>query len=596
MEVAMVRALRRHFFKTLPVFSFFPKVVLAQTSFTLEEIKVSAQGLSEPQERVAQEVKKITKEELKSFGYTPYSGLDVRERGGFGVQEDLSLRGTTFEQNLVLLEGIRISDLQTGHHLMNLPLGMHQVQVLEVLPGGASPIYGAGGFGGALNFLLEPTKPGFDYKFGLGSYSFFEGLFSLGIPLNKEKALRLTYEQRKAEGFIKNRDFDLRTFNLYTKNSESLLFYGFIEKDFGARNFYTPRFDTEWEETKTHLFMGKHLFTFNNFFFEPAFIYRKHYDNYLLNRYNPEFYKNRHTNYLYRINLPFSIELERKILSFGIEGSYESLKSSRLGEYLRRNLSFYGGIKYKLFDKLFTTLQLRWDNHIGEKDFLSLGAGLAYLWKEDVKFRVATNYSYRLPSVTELRYEALGIRGNPELALEKALNFETGLDYKRGGEEVSFTLFYRIGDNLIDWLARTGRIFAENLDVKTLGGTIEIRKSLDLHTLFLSYTYLNQSGEDLKYARYHGNYLRHNLFTGLILKLPYGVALKGGLNYQKRLNQAGAFILDFEAEKSITEKTKLILWGKNLLDRDYYEIKYYGTNKGVLLNPQWFGIKIEGGF
>ncbi|MFN3406257.1 MAG: TonB-dependent receptor plug domain-containing protein, partial [Caldimicrobium sp.] len=449
----------------------------ASEVYELKEIQVTAPILGESPERVGQEVKVVSKEELKSFGYNIYTGLDVRERGGFGVQEDLSLRGTTFEQNLVLVEGIRLSDLQTGHHLMNLPFSSQQIKALEILPGGASPLYGAGGFGGALNFVLDETKPGIDYKVGFGSYNFLESLLSLGIPMKEDRAIRLNLESRKASGFIWNRDFDIKSFNLYSKGKDSFLFYGFVEKDFGARNFYTPRFDTEWEETRTHLFLGKKLISFHNLLFEPAFLYRKNYDYYLLNRHNPNFYKNTHETYLYRVNLPFLLEFNRINLFFGIEGSYEKLKSTRLDEYLRRNLSFYTGLKVNPLEYLFVTFQGRYDYYVGEKDFLSWGIGLSYLIKQNLKLRAQVNYSFRLPSAIELKYYSLGIKGNPELEAEKALNMEAGFDLSTNLLELSFTLFHRRGKDLIDWIALPNKpTLAENIAVSSLGATLDLKK------------------------------------------------------------------------------------------------------------------------
>lgn len=579
---------------TFPVLSFFPKLAIAQEIYTLEEVKITAPAFAEVKERIVQEVKVIPQEELKSFGYTPYSGLDVRERGGFGVHENLSLRGTTFEENLVLLEGVRISDLQTGHHLMHLPFSANHLKALEILPGGASPLYGAGGFGGALNFLLEPSKQGVRSKLGFGSYDLLEYGLNLGIPLFKEKLFQLNLEEKKANGFIWNRDFDIRTFNLYTKNSKEVLFYGFVEKDFGARNFYSSKFDTEFEETRTHLFLWKRLFSMGSLSFEPAFLYRNNQDYYLLNRKNPDFYKNIHLSNLYRINLPLAYAWEDHIFTFGLEASYENLKSSRLKEYLRRNLSVFGGIKSKLRERVFITLQTRFDHYLGEKDFLSLGGGLAYLIREDLKLRTSINYSYRLPSVIELRYYAIGIKGNPNLSVEKALNTEVGIDYGGNLGEASFTLFYRKGQDLIDWVATSLGTVAKNLHLKTIGGTFDIRKSIGYHRVFFSYTYLNQSGEDLDYARYNGNYLRHNLSVGTILSLPYKLFFKGQLNYQRRLNQEGVPLIDVELEKEFKSKWKLSIWIKNLLDKKYYELKWYGTGKGVLMPPQWMGIKVEG--
>ncbi|MFN3504846.1 MAG: TonB-dependent receptor plug domain-containing protein [Caldimicrobium sp.] len=565
--------------------------------YQLEEIQVTAPLLGEPPERVGYEVKVVPKEELKSFGYSSFSGLDVRERGGFGVQEDLSLRGTTFEQNLVLLEGVRISDLQTGHHLTNLPFSSQHLKALEILPGGASPLYGAGGFGGALNFILEETKPGLDYKLGFGSYNFLESILSLGIPIKNEKTLRFNIESRKASAFVWNRDFDIRSFNLYSKEKDHFIFYGFVEKDFGARNFYTPRFDTEWEETRTHLFLGKKLFSFNKLIFEPALLYRKHYDYYLLDRYNPNFYRNTHENYLYRANLPFLLQLGRVYLFFGAEGSYEKLKSSRLDEYLRRSLSFYTGVKYSPLENLYVTFQGRYDYYVGEKDFLSWGIGLAYVMKKNLKLRAQTNYSFRLPSVTELRYYSLGIKGNPNLEAEKALNIEAGFDLYNNLLELSFTLFHRRGEDLIDWIALPNKpTVAENINVNTLGATLDLRKKISKHLIFLSYTYLNQKGEGIPYGRYYGNYLRHNLSTGAIINFSKSVSLKGMLSYHKRLNQDGAFLLDLELEKEVFKGIKFGVWGKNLLDEKYYEVRYRGTDKGVRYIPQWLGVRLEGRF
>jgi len=569
--------------------------------FELPEVEITAPLLKELKKESSQEVKVIPKEELKDFGLIQYSPLDIRERGGFGVQEDLSLRGTTFEQNLVLLEGLKVSDLQTGHHLMDLPLGLENLKALEFLGSGASPLYGAGGFGGALNFLLEPSKKELSFKAGLGSYDLKEVNLKAGIPLTEKRAFTLTLDQKKANGFIFNRDFDLRTFNFYTKDEGLTLFYGFVEKDYGARNFYTPRFDTEWEETRTHLFLLKKLFAIGETLFEPALLYRKKYDLYLLDRKNPEFYKNHHETYLYRLRLPLAYESKNFSFGLGLEGSYEDyegkLRSGAIKkDLLRRELSLFTYLKPRLGEKIFPLFQARYDLHPGEKDFLSLGCGLSYLLTSNLKYRLNLNHSYRLPSATELYYESFGIKGNPTLSSEKALNLETGLDYENRGLSLALTLFYRKGINLIDWVYNGTATLAENLNLKTLGLTLDLKKTFQHHTLLLSYTYLNLSGEDLSNARYHGNFLRHNLVLGLNLSLPYQISFKPLLNYQKRLNQKGVSLLDFSLEKTLTGSFRVSFWGKNLLDEEYYEVYYPYARKGVLGIPQWFGLRFEGSF
>ena len=64
--------------------------------------------------------------------------VDVRQRGGQGVQADISMRGGTFEQVLVMLNGIKLNDPQTGHHTMDLPVSLEQIERIEVITGGAS--------------------------------------------------------------------------------------------------------------------------------------------------------------------------------------------------------------------------------------------------------------------------------------------------------------------------------------------------------------------------------------------------------------------------------------------------------------------------
>ncbi len=569
--------------------------------FQLKEVKITAPPFSEGFERTSQEVKVIREEELKKFGLNLFSALDIRERGGFGVQEDLSFRGTTFEQNFLLFEGIRITDLQTSHHLMNLPFSLGDLSAVEILSGGASPLYGAGGFGGGINFLLKPSKKEFSLKAGYGSYDYKEWDFQGGVPLLGNKVLSFHFSQKKSPGFIWNRDFDIRNLNFYTKDSNTTLFYGFIEKDFGARFFYTPRYDGEWEETKTHLFLVKRLIPLGKALFEPAFVYRKNYDFYLLDRRRPTFYKNKHETSLYRVKFPFVLEKEKTLIGFGFEGSYEnwdgSLKNGRLKkEFLRREYSLFSFVKPVISDRIYPSFQLRYDFHPQEKDFLSLGAGLSYLFSPKMKYRISFNHSYRLPSATELYYDSFGIKGNPNLSSEKAINIETGLDVFLERQTFSFTLFYRKGWNLIDWIYNETGTVAENLNLKTVGLTIDYRQVYKNLNFLLSYTYLNLFGENIDSARYHGNYLRHNFSTGIEVKLPYKSELFCFLNYQKRYGQDGVYLLDLEIKKEVFKDFRLSVWGKNLLDESYYEIRYPEAKKGVLGPPQWIGVRLEGGW
>lgn len=568
---------------------FLNKLSLAQeeSSYFLEEVKVIAPAKIEHLEKISQEVKVIKEEELINFGLEVFSGIDLRERGGFGVQQDLSLRGTTFEQNLVTLEGIRLSDPQTGHHLMNLPWENRIFESVEILSGGGSALYGPGGFGGVLNFNLKPPKPGIELLTGYGSYDYKEfygslGTFIASFPIN------LTLSQKKAQGFIWNRDFDIKTLNLYTKNKEGLIFYGFQEKDFGARNFYTIRYSTEWETTKTHLFLVKKFFYGKNWFLEPGILYRINYDTYLLDRKRPSFYKNTHQSQVLRSNFPLRYETPKIDYLLGIEFSYETLDSSRLGDHLRQGLGFYFWLYPKISSKWFPSVGIRYDSLTKNKDPFSYNLGLAYLIKTNLKWRTSLGFSYRIPSFTELYYDAPTIKGNPRLSPEKAHHFEMGLDFEKNIFKGSFTVFYRQGKDIIDWVYQPGVRKAENLEkVKTLGLTIDGKINLNRLLPFYSYTYLNQISEKLKTSHYQGFYLRHKLVLGTFIKLPYQIEGAVSAIYQERYQIDKAWLWSFKLSKVFYKKLKATLWAENLLDEDYEEIP------GIKGLPQWLGLNLE---
>ena len=558
-------------------------------SYFLQEVKIIAPAKSESIERIGQEVKVIVPSQEMEQAVETYSGIEFRERGGFGVQNDLSIRGTDFEENLVLFEGIRISDPQTGHHLMNLPFAASQLSTIEILPGGASTFYGPGGFGGAINFNLKPSKPGAKIYGSYGSYDYTEIFTDVGVS-TKFSPVNIMYHQKTSSGFIWNRDFDIRTFNIYTKDKKKTLFYGFEQKEFGARNFYIPK-DTEWESTRTHLFLVKKLFYGLKWYFEPALLYRINYDTYLLDRNNPDFYKNEHKSQVFRVNLPLRYETAYMDYTAGIEFSYETLDSTRLGDHLRQEEGLYLWLYPKISSKIFPSFGIRYDIVSKNEDMLSYNFSLAYLVDKNLKLRSSAGFSYRLPSFTELYYDSPTLKGNPSLSPEKAYNLEIGTDYSKKFFTGSLTVFYRYGEDIIDWIKNDKITQAENLDiVKTIGFTIDGRLILNRVSPFFSYTYLNQWAQKLKNSRYQGSYLKHNFILGISAKLPHDFKLSSILNFRKRYQKKEVYLISFELDKKFNKNFTLGIWGKNLLDEDYEEIE------GVKGIPQWFGINLKANF
>ena len=85
-------------------------------------------------------------------------GVDVRQRGPIGAQTDISIRGGTQDQIILLLNGINICDPQTGHNAMDLPIDLSEIVRIEVLEGPAGRIYGSSSLVGAINIVTRPAS------------------------------------------------------------------------------------------------------------------------------------------------------------------------------------------------------------------------------------------------------------------------------------------------------------------------------------------------------------------------------------------------------------------------------------------------------
>ena len=97
--------------------------------------------------------------------------LDVRSRAPNGIQADLSVRGGTFGQTLILVDGQRMNDAQSGHHNMDLPLPIEAISTIEVLRGSGSTMYGSDAVGGVVNIITRrPEASEFRLRTAVGNF------------------------------------------------------------------------------------------------------------------------------------------------------------------------------------------------------------------------------------------------------------------------------------------------------------------------------------------------------------------------------------------------------------------------------------------
>ena len=67
-------------------------------------------------------------------------GVELRSRGSGDVHGDITMRGGTFDQMTILLNGVNISNPQTGHNAADFPVSLHDIERIEILEGAAARI------------------------------------------------------------------------------------------------------------------------------------------------------------------------------------------------------------------------------------------------------------------------------------------------------------------------------------------------------------------------------------------------------------------------------------------------------------------------
>ncbi|MGD8771145.1 MAG: TonB-dependent receptor plug domain-containing protein, partial [Desulfobacterales bacterium] len=217
------------------------------------------------------------------------NGVDVRQRGARGVQADVGIRGGSFEQTLIMVDGVNMSDPQTGHHNMDLPVNLNDIERIEIIKGPAARIYGPNAMGGVINIITRDVNSNsFGGHGGYGEYGYYD-LGAQGALSGDKVSGRLSASRRYSSGYLggKDTDFDIRTINykgvLKSESNKFQLGMGFTDKDFGAYKFYSDTFPDQREKTETFLLYGNADLIMTNMEIMPRIHWRHHKDKYKIN-------------------------------------------------------------------------------------------------------------------------------------------------------------------------------------------------------------------------------------------------------------------------------------------------------------------------
>ncbi|MFD2037039.1 TonB-dependent receptor plug domain-containing protein [Belliella marina] len=585
------------------------------TTVDLGEIIIKENRIEIPFNKVSRNVSIISRKDIETtparsiqevLSFTP--GVDVRQRGVSGVQSDIGIRGGGFEQTLMLINGIKMTDPQTGHHIMNIPIPLQAIQRIEVMKGPASRIYGQNAYAGAINIVttLPETKTlniqAYGGDFGMKGISAVSSL-PVNLPFGKYRQT-LSVSHDASNGHWYNSDYKVSNvfyeggLDLNDKN-EVRTMIGYTDRSFGANGFYTNSFPDQWESVQTFLASLSHTYNHENLNIQTRAYWRRNTDEFRLRRNEPAFFTNNHVSDVLALEANGRYESNLGTTGLGIEGRQESIDSNNLGERKRSFLGVFAEHRIEFLEDFDfrAGVYSNYYNEYGWKHFP--GAELGY--QINNSSRLYTNYgaSYRIPSFTDLYYQDPSNLSNPDLVPEEAQSFEFGYKFNNKGLRLELVYFNRFTKNLIDWNREPSDITPNpnqwtprNISEVTFQG-IEAGlqyilklggKNFKLTEVSVSYNYIDANLNQAPglESRNTLSALRHQAIAGIRSEFLGNFETNIKARYVERMALDPYFLLDARIDYNRLKTFGLFAEASNISNSDYVEAGF------VQMPGRWF--------
>lgn len=565
--------------------------------------------------------KDISRKPIQSIpeilSYAP--GVDIRQRGPMGVQSDIGIRGGTFEQTLILLNGIKLTDPQTGHHVMNIPIPLDHIQQIEVLKGPGARIYGQNAFAGAVNFITKvPEYRNVGLRTYGGSFGSYGGNLSLSLPMGNYKQY-VSLSRDASDGYRHNTDYGINNVfyqsELPTKTGKYELIFGLTDRKFGANGFYaSPDYTEQYEEVRTSTTSISYESDIANLKIKPRIYWRWNRDKYLFIRDNPGAYQNLHKTNTFGAEINSSYQSELGSTGFGIEYRKENIQGdwlrggaeskSNLDGFERENFGVYADHKFMFGGRFDITpgIYLNWYSDFDWNAFPGIDMG--YKVNDEIRIYGNVGKSYRVPTFYDQYYSSPVEEGNPDLMPEEAMTYELGLRYIEKGISLDANYFVRDASQLIDWVQNpVDNIWRSHNLQNVLTNGVELAMNIDFNEMIgsdfwlsnieLSYNYLDQNMDELEniQSRYALEHVRNQFVFGLNHKISGKFKNSFKARYVDRIEQEAYILLDDRLFYEHSEKFTAFLEVVNLTDQKYTEVM-------TQMPGRWFraGITLNAGF
>ena len=514
-------------------------------------------------------------------------GVDVRQRSPIGAQTDITIRGGTQEQIIILLNGINICDPQTGHNTMDLPVDVSDIQRIEVIEGPAGRIYGTSSLVGAINIVTKSSitsSPSREERLFLqtegGSHGYAKAAARIVFPHYRKdwggSSISASYARsdgysRSKEGRLNSDYSGAKAFyqGAYAAKGMSLGWhFGITDKGWGSSTSYaSPKWqaDDQYEHT-TKLFTAlQGSLQWGPVKVQPSLYWNQHHDRYEGYRGQPEKMKyNYNRTDVCGASVNSCLDWAAGRTALGAEVRYEHLLSGNLGEPLseprhisgtdrdytlglnRTNIS--GFLEHNL---LFNNLTVSAGLVVVKNTWADMnptiypGVDASLRLGQHWKLHASYNTSLRMPSFTEMYYRLQGYQADPHLKPEEMHAVEVGATFLSSHFTFHSAAWHHHGRNMIDWIMDTTQgteakwESVNHTRLNSIGLEADARLSLLTSQFSVSYSYIHQE-KDMEpgiVSQYALEYLRHKLVADIKVPIVKHLTLSANLRWQDRAGQ-----------------------------------------------------------